>query len=119
MRLSGVSILDADRGPSPQVGRRRRMDALIESGRIADLILLVMAVEAIVLALVHRRTGHGIDPGSLWANLCAGACLVLALRAALAGAGSGVVAAWLALGLVGHLVDLAMRWPRGGPRQQP
>ena len=89
------------------------MDALIESGRVVDLILLVMGVEAFALGLLYRRTGRGIAPSRLWPNLCAGAFLVLALRAALTGAGNGAVAAWLALGLLGHLVDLALRWPRG------
>lgn len=92
------------------------MHALFEGGRIVDLILALMALEAVVLGLLHRRTGTGIPLGRLWPNLMAGACLVLALRASLTGAGTAVMASWLALGLAGHFVDLVLRWSRGPAR---
>jgi hypothetical protein len=43
------------------------------------------------------------------ANLAAGACLLLALRAALTGASWPPVAAWLLAALLANLVDLAER----------
>lgn len=88
------------------------MNALFDSGRVIDLILGLMVVEAIALALYHARTGRGIAPRRLYANLLAGACLMLALRASLTGAGVPHVASWLLLGLVAHLADLGTRWPR-------
>lgn len=88
------------------------MDALFEGGRVIDLILMLMGLEAMVLAALYYMRGKGIAPLRLLPNLLAGACLMLALRAALTGAGTTVIGAWLALGLVGHLVDLGQRWPR-------
>jgi hypothetical protein len=78
-----------------------------------DLILLGVILEAIVLLGLRLRTGHGVPPGSLLANLAAGASLMLALRLALAGGGSF---AWLplclAMALLAHVADLALRWER-------
>jgi hypothetical protein len=88
------------------------VDALFEGGRVIDLILMLMALEAIMLTALYYMRGKGLAPSRLLPNLLAGACLMLALRAALTGAGSSVIGGWLALGLIGHLVDLAQRWPR-------
>jgi hypothetical protein len=87
------------------------MDTLFASGRVVDLILLLMAGEAALLLMLHARRGLGIPPRRLLPNLFAGACLLLALRAALTGAGVALCASWLLLGLVGHLLDLVGRWP--------
>jgi hypothetical protein len=92
------------------------LEALFVGGRVIDLILSLMAVEAIALAVLYRMTGRGIAPVRLWPNLFAGAFLMLALRASLTGAGVTAIGSWLVLGLVGHLVDLALRWPRHNVR---
>jgi hypothetical protein len=92
------------------------VDALFAGGRVIDLILVLMAIEGLALWWLYRRTGLGIAPGRLWPNLLAGGFLMLALRAALTGSGSVAIASWLLLGLIGHLVDLALRWPRHVPR---
>jgi hypothetical protein len=83
---------------------------LFASGRIVDLILALMAAEAVVLAVHYRRTGRGVALPDLAVNLAAGAGLLLALRAALTGAGWTWTAGWLALALAAHLADLARRW---------
>ena len=88
------------------------MQALFDGGRVIDLILVLMAVEAVALAALYRLKGFGIAPTRLWPNLLAGAFLMLALRASLTGAGATAMGSWLVLGLVAHLVDLALRWPR-------
>ena len=92
------------------------MDALFDGGRVIDLILGLMVVEAIALAVLYRMTGRGIAPVRLWPNLFAGAFLMLALRASLTGAGATAIGSWLALGLVGHLADLVVRWSRNSGR---
>jgi hypothetical protein len=92
------------------------VDALFDGGRVIDLVLALMLVEAIALAALYYMTGRGIAPVRLWPNLLAGAFLMLALRASLTGAGATAIGSWLALGLVGHLTDLALRWPRGTVR---
>ena len=88
------------------------MAELFASGRLIDLILIVVVIEAAVLLLVWRYTGRGVAPGDLLPNLCAGAFLLLALRVTLAGGG------WmLSLRLscsrgLAHLIDVSRRWRR-------
>ena len=86
------------------------MDAFFASGRVVDLILVLMAAEAALLVLLHARGYLAIPPLRLLPNLLAGACLLMALRAALTGAGLAQCSMWLLLGLGGHLLDLAARW---------
>jgi hypothetical protein len=86
------------------------MSALFASGRVIDLILGLTAAEAILLILWHRRTGRGVPPRPLLLNLLAGACLLLAVRAVLCGAGWPWVALALAGSLLAHLADLRERW---------
>ena len=88
------------------------MQALIESGGIVDLILVLVALELAALWILWWRRGLGVSPRSLVVNIAAGASLMLALRAALTGAGWQWVAAWLVASLVFHLADLAARWTR-------
>ena len=86
------------------------MSDFFASGRIADLIVCVMVVEAFVLAILHSRTGRGVAPGAFLGNLVAGIGLVLALRGALLDAGWTWIALALAVALVGHGIDLWGRW---------
>lgn len=86
------------------------MEHLFESGRVVDLILLLMVLEGAGLLLLRRRLGRGMPPGEILAFLAAGAALMLALRAALTGAGWGWVALALAGGGAAHLAYLVLRW---------
>jgi hypothetical protein len=86
------------------------MTALVESGQIADLILIVVALEGLGLLVLWILRARGVPPGGLVANLMAGAALLLALRASLSGAGALWIAGWLALAGLAHLVDLRLRW---------
>ena len=85
------------------------MAEFFASGRVADLVLLVLAVESALLLAWHRRTGGGLRPRAVLGLALPGVALVLALRFALTGAGWE----WVALALVGafaaHLFDLATR----------
>jgi hypothetical protein len=85
---------------------------LFASGRVVDLILGLMVLEAVVLLAWRRRTGSGIAPLDLVINLCAGALLLLALRAAIIASDPLAAAPFLAAALVAHLADLARRWQR-------
>jgi hypothetical protein len=87
---------------------------LIATGRIADLILALMAVEAMALAIYGKVTGAGIAPSCIIANSLAGAFLILALRAALANNAAIQIAIWLAAALLAHVCDLALRWRVSG-----
>jgi hypothetical protein len=88
------------------------MAELFASGRIVDLILGLMALEAVVLLAYRSKTGKGVAPVDLLVNLASGVFLFLALRAALTGAPWTTVSLWLVPGLLSHLVDLARRWQR-------
>jgi hypothetical protein len=76
---------------------------------VVDLALLLLAVELAALAGWRRATGRGPAVSDLLANAAAGAGVLLALRAALTGAGWPWVAAGLSASLVAHLFDLARR----------
>lgn len=86
------------------------MAELFASGRILDLILAGMALEAAGLAFYHRRTGRGIAPSAFLPNLLSGLCLLLAMRAGLGGAWWGWVALCLLGALALHLADLRRLW---------
>jgi hypothetical protein len=55
-----------------------------------------------------------LPPGDIVALLAPGACLMLALWAAMAGAWWGWTGLALTAALVAHLVDLARRWRGSG-----
>ncbi|WP_428483701.1 hypothetical protein [Rhodopila sp.] len=80
------------------------------SPHLIDLILVFTVLEAAALTLWYRRTGHGLRPRAVGHLLLPGICLLLALRAALAGVAWPCVPAALAAAGVAHLVDLHDRW---------
>jgi hypothetical protein len=86
------------------------MAELFASGRLIDLILGLVLIEAAVLTGFHRLTGKGVAPRDLVGLLLAGSFLLLAVRAALVGAAWVWVGLWLTLALFAHLADLTMRW---------
>lgn len=86
-----------------------RVAAWFASGRIVDLVIAVIVVEALVLVARHRLAGRGPAPASILPNLAAGLALALALRAALAGAAWPWLAAALLAAGVAHLIDLGLR----------
>ncbi len=88
----------------------KMLEDLIASGRIADLILVLVALEAAALLLFHRWTGKGVPARQLLPNLAAGATLILALRSALLDEPWSTTAVWLLLALLAHGADLLARW---------
>jgi len=88
------------------------MNELFASGRVADLILLVLVFEGLALWLFHQRTGRGLPLSVVLPFLLAGGAFALSLRAALTGAGWLLVALPLLGALVAHVWDLAARWRR-------
>ena len=86
------------------------MADFVGSGLAVDLVLGFLLLEAVLLFLIYRRWGMGVAPAQLWPMLGAGAGLLLALRAGIAGAGWYWVLAGLLLALFAHLYDLRCRW---------
>ena len=77
--------------------------AFFTSGHAVDLVLALMAAEAVVLILVKRPALTVV------LTILPGLAMMLALRAALTGAGWSWVAIWLTVSLPLHLADLRHR----------
>lgn len=84
------------------------MESLFSGGRIVDVVIAFMAVEAVAL-LVARRWGSRLGALDVLLLLVPGLCLLLAMRAALTGEGWQIIAAWLVAALLAHAGDLARR----------
>jgi hypothetical protein len=80
---------------------------------IIDIVLLMVVAETAAVISWRIMTGKGPAIRPFLVNVCAGACLVLALRAALANADFMWIAACLAGSLLAHLADLRARWSDG------
>lgn len=87
------------------------VQSLVGSGRIVDVILIVLALEVVGLALWRRVRGRPIRLAAIAAAALPGACLLLALRGALTGAEPWWIALWLAVSFPAHLLDLRLRPP--------
>lgn len=86
------------------------MTSLFASGRIVDLILVLVLIEVIAMAIVRTKTKRGVNPFDLIASLLAGIALLLALRGALTGIGWPKIAVCLGAALIAHFWDLSRRW---------
>jgi uncharacterized iron-regulated membrane protein len=87
------------------------LDQWLASGRLFDLALLVLLVEALWLWSRARRDLAAPPLRSVLPNLLAGAALIAALRAMQGGAGTPWLLALLLVALGAHLLDLRQRWP--------
>ena len=76
---------------------------------LVDLVLAVFVIEVLVLAAFGRRFRRLPSLRALLPNLAAGLLLVLALRSAVHQDGTPMIAGFLALGGLAHLLDLRAR----------
>lgn len=95
------------------------IDAIFASGRIFDIVLAVLLVEAVVLSAVWILTGRGVPPARILPFLLSGAALVAACRASGLEAPWPVVGGFLALALCAHAFELYGRWRLHTPRRRP
>lgn len=79
-------------------------------GGFLFVVLAALAAEAVILVLLHRRTGRGISPATLLPGLAAGALMVAACGAALRGGGWLATGALLLAAGAMHAQDLRARW---------
>ena len=84
--------------------------ALFADGSVLLWIVALVGVEAAVLAWLWYRRQVGFAPSMLWGQLCSGACLMLAVRAAILDHPWTQIALWLFAALIAHIVDLALRF---------
>lgn len=95
------------------------IDAIFASGRIFDIVLIVLLAEAVALSALWFLTGRGVPPVQVLPFLLSGAALVAAFRASGLGAPWPVVGGFLALALCAHTFELFGRWRPRGPRRRP
>ena len=88
------------------------MSELFTSGLIADIMLVFMLIEGVVLIGFHFKTGRGLGPAEVFWLLLPGICLVLAMRAALAKASWAWIALAVSISLFAHLGDLRQRFSK-------
>jgi hypothetical protein len=75
-----------------------------------DIALAAIAFEFVLLLVWRLRAVGGWRIADVTSLLLPGACLLLALRAALHNAGAGAIGVLLAAALVAHMVDVRRRW---------
>jgi uncharacterized membrane protein len=85
-------------------------EAFFQSGNVVWLIIFVMIVEAILLLRYFKNAP------AMAASLAAGACLVLALRAALLHQNWTYIAMFLSFGFVFHILEI-WQWMQIAKRQ--
>jgi hypothetical protein len=85
------------------------LNRFFASGHAVDLVLLVMAAELVFLFARRRARAERPPMIDLVLAFAPGACLLLALRAALTGAGWPWIAAALAASFPFHIADLIRR----------
>jgi hypothetical protein len=85
------------------------MEDFVQSGRLTDVILVVMAVEVAVFGFFLWRRNQGLGLLAFVASILSGGSLVLALRAALTDAGWQYVALYITASLLAHLAEIAIR----------
>ena len=88
------------------------MAELFASGRLIDLILALMALEAAFLAVLPRFVAWAPPFASLWPTLLSGAFLMIAVRFALTNTSWVFIATALLAALLAHVVDLTLRLRR-------
>ena len=88
------------------------MMALFSSGRVVDIILVFVFIEAVFIAVHRGKTGRGVRLREVASGMLAGVFLLLALRCALVDERWPWIATWLLFALIAHLSDLAGRRTR-------
>jgi hypothetical protein len=79
------------------------LNALFQSGAIAWIILMILVIEAVVLLKLMSGSAH---LAAILAGIAAGACLVLALRAALTQGDLLEIALFLAMSGIAHILEI-------------
>jgi hypothetical protein len=93
------------------------MPQFFASGAVAQLVLGLMVFEAVLLLVLLRARPGALVP--LLANLASGACMILALRAALIQADWTTTATWLCASFFAHGTELVLRLRSAGVPSRP
>lgn len=85
------------------------MDGFFSSGRIVDLLLAIVALEAVLVFAFRQPLSALFDLRGFFISLASGVCLMLALRGALTGAAWTAIAPFLLASLGAHVAEIARR----------
>lgn len=81
---------------------------LVSDGTVTIVALAVLGLELAYIIRRRRSTRSGFWQGLT--NVASGACLILALRAALLQSPPETIAAWLGVGFLAHLAEIVVRY---------
>lgn len=95
------------------------LESFVGGGAAIDLVLAVVAAEAVLLSAYRVLTGGGLSLLSICSLLLPGVFLLLALKAALVNAGTTTLAICLVAALLAHMADLARRFEKSARRDRP
>ncbi len=79
---------------------------------VVDGVIVLTVIELIVLAVLYRRTGRGVDPSEILFNVLSGLSLMVAVRIALTDLPLILVLGALLGAGIFHGLDLLRRWRR-------
>ncbi len=82
------------------------LSELFESGRIVDLILILLVIEWLFVSFIYFYKGKGIAPLNFLFHSLPGVFVFLGLREALTGSDWQMIGLFLGLSFVTHLIDL-------------
>lgn len=94
------------------------LESLITSGRIVDIMLLFVVIEAVLISLCSYRSKKLASALPLMITIAAGASLMMAMRATFMASAWPIVAAFLLAAMVFHIVDLVARLKGPGNRDR-
>ncbi len=82
------------------------LSALFETGRIVDLILVLLFIEWLFVSFIFFYKGKGIAPLNFLFHSLPGVFIFLGLREALTGSEWHIIGLFLGLSFIAHLIDL-------------
>lgn len=85
------------------------MEALFATGRIIDIILILVVLELCAFSGYYLIKKRGIAPLDMLCNLLSGIFLLLALRSALVGESWMLIGGLMFAALIAHLIDVWRR----------
>ena len=83
------------------------------SGRVIDLVLILVALEVAALPWLLRRLNSSVQLSQLLPNIIAGIALMLALRLSLTDAAWIWISMAMLIALCAHVTDLTLRIREG------
>ena len=82
------------------------LEYVFASGYVADLVLAVMAIEALIIFILMRRGTIQLAYRTYFFGIIAGGFIIIALRLALTGGASTLIATVLGMSFLAHIAEV-------------